>query len=54
MNKLTTIEIVSGQWKSDATKTWEAVKITVGDWSTIVFPKSKFELEHIKAVLENK
>jgi len=54
MNSNIKVEIVSGHWKSDETKTWEAVKVTVGDWSTIIFPKSQFETKYIKDYLENK
>lgn len=47
------VEIVSGPWKSDPKKTWEGIKFTIGDWSTIEFPKSKFEMDHIKSILED-
>lgn len=43
------IEIVSGTGKKSG-KEYKALKITVGDWDTIVFP-SKFELKYLESVL---
>jgi len=33
---------------------FEAIKLEVGEWSTLVFPKSEFEMKHIKAVLRKR
>lgn len=33
-------------------KEWEAIRVEVGDWSTLIFPKSKFELDYIKKLLQ--
>jgi len=46
------VEIVSGTWAKDKTKTWSGVKITIGNWSQIVFPKTSFEMDYIKTILE--
>lgn len=41
------------QGKSKKTnKAFECLKLDIGEWSTLVFPKSKFELEYIKKQLE--
>ena len=52
MNEQVDVTIISGKQKKDPSKTWEAVSVKVGDWSTIIFPKSKFEMDYIKSVLE--
>lgn len=45
------IEIISG--KSQKTgKSYEAIKLTIGDWSSLVFPRSSFEMNYIKSILE--
>lgn len=51
-NKNVKVEIIGGKQKKDPSKTWEAVRLTVGEWSTVIFAKSKFELDHIKKSLE--
>lgn len=45
------VELISGTWKKDETKTWSAVKVTVGTWSTMIFPKTSFEMDYIKTIL---
>lgn len=54
MNSNVKVEIVTGKWKSDESKTWKGVKVTVGDWSTLVFPQSQFETEYIEKYLADK
>lgn len=45
-------EIVTGKSKKDVSKQWTAVKFSIGDWSTMIFTKSKIELDYIKNHLE--
>lgn len=42
------VEIVNG--RSKAGKDYEALKLTVGEYETLIFP-SKFEMKYIKSVL---
>lgn len=51
-NSNVNVEIISGKQKKDPSKTWEAVRLTIGEWSTVIFAKSKFELDHIKKAIE--
>lgn len=32
-------------------KPYEALKLEIGDWSTLVFPRSKFEMQYVKEQL---
>jgi len=45
------IEIVSGESKKNPGKTWTGISVKVGEWSTLVFPKSSFEMKYIKEQL---
>jgi len=45
------IEITGGKSKKTG-KEWKGVKITIGDWTTLVFPKTKFETDYITKVIE--
>lgn len=48
-----TLTIVSGIGK-DSKKPYQAMMLQIGDWSTMVFPKSLFESKYIaNYVLEN-
>ena len=40
------ISIVTGTSKKTG-KTWTALSVKVGEWSTLVFPKSNFELKYL-------
>lgn len=51
MNDDIKVEIISGESKKTG-KTYEAIKLTIGDWSSLVFPRSVFEMNYIKSVLE--
>lgn len=51
MNENIAIEIVSGTGKKSG-KQYEAIKLTIGDWSQLVFPCSAFEMNYIKEQLE--
>ena len=44
------ISIESGISKKTQ-KPWRAVKIQVGEWSTLIFPKSTFEMKYISQTL---
>lgn len=46
-DELTSVTIIEGQNKTDPKKTWKAISIKIGDWSTLVFPKTKFEMDYI-------
>lgn len=45
------IEIVSGISKQSG-KPYQAIKLTIGDWSQLVFPRSAFEMNYVKEQLE--
>lgn len=44
------VELVNGKSKKTG-KDYKAIKLTIGDWSTFVFPRSPFELNYIEKVL---
>lgn len=45
-----TISIFTGTSKKTG-KDYTAIKVQVGKWSTLVFPKSTFELDYLREVL---
>lgn len=47
------ITIITGVSKKTGNP-YEAIKVTIGSWSTFVFPRSRFEMDYIKSVLEGK
>lgn len=49
-NSTVEIKIIEGIGK-ESKKPWKGLLITVGEWSQIVFPRSKFEMDHIEKVL---
>lgn len=51
MNENVTVEIITGTSKKTG-KEYEAIKLSIGDWSQLVFPRSAFELDYIKQQLE--
>lgn len=46
------IEIYSGKSKKTG-KAYEAIKVTIGEWSGLLFPNSRFEMDYIKKYLAN-
>lgn len=46
------IEIVHGTSKKTG-KPYEAIKVTIGDWSSLVFPRSVFEMNYIKEYINS-
>lgn len=46
-----TVEIITGKSKKTGND-YSAVKLTIGDWSQLVFPRSAFEMDYIKQQLE--
>lgn len=46
------LEVITKPSKKDPEKTWTALFIKVGEWSTLVFPKSRFEMDYIQKQLE--
>jgi len=42
------VELIKGKKNG---REWEAIKLTIGEWSTLIFPKSSFEMKHIKDTL---
>lgn len=52
MNNEIIVELVKGQSKKTG-KDYEAIKLSIGDWHTLVFPRSPFELDYIKKVLKD-
>ena len=45
------IEIYNGKAKETGNP-FTALKITIGTWSTLYFPKTKFEMDYIKKYIE--
>jgi hypothetical protein len=47
------IDIVEGTSKKPGREgqKWQAISVRVGEWSTLVFPKSSFEMKYIKEQL---
>lgn len=45
------VSIYQGKSKKSG-KDFECIKLDIGDWSTLVFPKSEFELNYIKKVIK--
>ncbi len=51
-NKSVHIEHVTGKSKKTG-KEYNAVKLSIGDWSTLVFPRSSFEAKYIFDIIDN-
>lgn len=45
-----TVDIVKGKSKKTG-KDYEAIKLSIGEWSSLVFPRSPFEMNYIKKVI---
>lgn len=46
------VEIVKGvSTKSGSEKAWRAIKIVIGDWENLIFPRTKFEFDYICRIL---
>lgn len=46
-------EIVKGvSTKSGSEKPWRAIKIIIGDWENLIFPRTKFEFDYICSILK--
>ena len=50
MNDDIIVSIHKGKSKKTG-KDFECIKLEIGDWSTLVFPRSAFELNYIKQIL---
>lgn len=37
----------------DTNKEWTGLLVTIGEWSQLIFPKSKFEMDYIIKQLQN-
>lgn len=35
-------------------KEYNAIRLTIGDWNTLIFPKSSFESKYIFGILDSK
>lgn len=47
------VEIVKGiSNKSGQEKPWRAIKIVIGDWENLIFPRTKFEFDYICSILK--
>lgn len=44
---ITEVKIVSGVSKKTGNP-WTALRVTVGEWSTLIFPKTTFEMDYLK------
>jgi len=47
------VEVITGKSKSDSKREWKGLKITIGEWSTLIFTKSKFEMDYIEKYLKD-
>lgn len=52
MNNKISISEYKGTSKKTG-KEYRAIKLEIGDWNTLVFPRSEFEYNYIKGILEN-
>ena len=54
--KTMSIDIAEGISKKDPKnpKPWKAVKVTVGDWSQMIFVRTKFEMDYIESIVNAK
>lgn len=46
------VDIVKGKSKKTG-KEYEAIKLSIGEWSSLVFPRSAFEMNYIKKVIND-
>jgi hypothetical protein len=46
------VEIITGINKTTK-KEWKGLKIVIGDWSTLIFTKSKFEMDYIEKYVKD-
>lgn len=46
------VEIIEGVGKK-SNKPYKAVKLTIGVWYQLVFPRSSFEMDYIQGILES-
>lgn len=46
-----TVSIITGKSKKSG-REYEAVQLTVGKWKGLVFPRSTFEMDYIKTILQ--
>lgn len=53
MNTSLSVSLVDGKSKKTG-KSYTAIKLEIGEWNTLVFPRSQFELNYIKKILEEK
>lgn len=52
MNENVSVEIITGIAKKSGNE-YTAIKLTIGDWSQLVFPRSSFEMDYIRQQLED-
>lgn len=52
MNNDIIVELVKGKSKKSGND-YEAIKLSIGEWNTLIFPRSSFELSYIKKILGN-
>lgn len=50
MNKDIKVEHITG--KSKKGTDYDAIRLSIGDWSTLVFPRTRFEGQYIFAILD--
>lgn len=58
-NNTISLEIVTGKQKKNPSQEWTALKVTIGEWTKLVFVndknpliRSNFELDYIEKVIE--
>lgn len=45
------ITIKTGKQTKDPSKEWKGILVTIGEYSHLYFPQSRFEMEYIEKVL---
>jgi len=45
------IKVIEGIGK-ESKKPWKGISVNIGDWSQLVFAKTKFEMDYIEQILE--
>lgn len=52
-NQNISISVIDGERKDGKGK-WKALKVEIGEWSTVVFPRTRFEMNYIEKIINAK
>lgn len=53
MNTSISVEIVNRKAKKSG-KDYKAIQLSIGDWNTLVFPRTSFEMNYIEGIINGK